>query len=270
VTGHDVAQLARVQVTAASMPALRVEALHKRYNGVEALAGLTFDVQQGEVFGLLGPNGAGKTTTINVIATLMRPSAGDVFVFGHSVRWEPAAVRPLVGVALQDVALYPNLTATENLRFLGRMYGMCRRDLEERVHDSLTLVGLQSRRGDRVATLSNGMKRRLSLAAAILHRPRLVLLDEATVGIDPHSREDIVSVVCRLRGEGVAILYTSHYLAEAERVCDRVAIMDEGRILAMGTLDALLAGRSSNEIVESPRLSLEHLFLQLTAKGPRG
>jgi len=230
--------------------ALRVRGLSKRYDTIEAVAGISFEIEEGEVFGLLGPNGAGKTTTISVIATQLRPSGGDATVFGRSVRRDVAAVRRCIGVVPQEIALYPKLTAAENVRFFGRMYGVEKAELERRIDDLLALVGLDGRREDYVDTFSGGMKRRLNLAVSLIHRPRLVLLDEPTAGVDPHSREHIFEIVRRLRDDGTAILYTTHYMEEAERLCDRIGIMDEGKIIAMGTLDALVAQLGCAEIIQ--------------------
>jgi len=231
-------------------PALRVDALHKSYGKIQAVAGITFEINEGEVFGLLGPNGAGKTTTISVVATQLRPSSGDAVVFGHSVRRDVSAVRSMIGVVPQEIALYPKLTAAENIRFFGRMYGVGKVDLEERIDGLLRLVGLDGRRDDYVATFSGGMKRRLNMAVSLVHRPRLVLLDEPTAGVDPHSREHIFQIVRALRDEGAAIVYTTHYMEEAERLCDRLGIMDEGKIIAMGTLDGLLTQLGCSEIIQ--------------------
>jgi ABC-2 type transport system ATP-binding protein len=210
---------------------------------------MSFEIHAGEVFGLLGPNGAGKTTTISIVATRLRPTSGDAIVFGHSVLTDVAAVRRMIGVVPQDIALYPKLTAAENVRFFGRMYGVPKRHLEKRLDELLTLVGLEGRRDDEVATFSGGMKRRLNLAVSLVHEPKLVLLDEPTVGVDPHSREHIFSIMRDLRQQGTAILYTTHYMEEAERLCDRLGIMDEGKIIAMGTLEVLLAEAGCAEII---------------------
>lgn len=243
--------------------ALSVESLRKRYDSIEAVAGLTFEIREGEVFGLLGPNGAGKTTTISVIATQLRPTAGDAVVFGHSVQRDIATVRQTIGVVPQDIALYPKLTAAENIRFFGRMYGVSKVALEERIDELLRVVGLEGRRGDYVATFSGGMRRRLNLAVSLVHRPRLLLLDEPTAGVDPHSREHIFQIVRRLREDGTAILYTTHYMEEAERLCDRLGIMDEGKIIAMGSLDDLVTQLGCAEIIEvrglPPRADLSRL-----------
>ena len=231
-------------------PAVRVSGLRKSYDNIQAVAGLDFEIREGEVFGLLGPNGAGKTTTISILATRLRPSAGDAIVFGQSVVAHPEAVRRMIGLVPQDIALYPKLTAAENLRFFGRTYGVRSAELRARVDDLLQLVGLEARRDDYVATFSGGMKRRLNLAVGLVHRPRLLLLDEPTVGIDPHSREHIFQIVHSLRSEGAAILYTTHYMEEAERLCDRLGIMDEGRVIAMGSLETLLARTGCAEVIE--------------------
>jgi ABC-2 type transport system ATP-binding protein len=230
--------------------ALRVESLSKRYGATQAVVGLSFDIAQGEVFGLLGPNGAGKTTTIAMLATQRRPSGGDAMLFGHSVCRQPAAVRQMIGLAPQETALYPRLTAAENLRFFGRLYGVKGAQLTSRVEQLLGFVGLEGHRDSHVATFSGGMQRRLNLAAALVHEPRLILLDEPTAGVDPQSRSHILELVGRLRAAGAAILYTTHYMEEAQGLCDRLGIMDQGKMVAMGTLDELLADSNCGEIIE--------------------
>ena len=237
-------------VAPAGATAVRLDDLRKQYGAVAAVAGLSFEIHEGEIFGLLGPNGAGKTTTISVLATRLRPSSGDAIIFGHSVRSGVSQVRRMIGVVPQDVAVYPMLTAAENVRFFGRMYDVPPSELERRLDELLQLVGLDARRDDYVSTFSGGMKRRLNLAMSLVHRPRLVLLDEPTVGVDPHSRENIFQIVRQLRDRGTAVLYTTHYMEEAERLCDRLGIMDEGRIIAMGTLDHLLADLGCAEVIE--------------------
>lgn len=236
--------------TASGVVALQVSDLHKSYGDLQAVRGLSFTVQEGEIFGLLGPNGAGKTTTISIIATLLRPTAGTAHVFQREVVRDMAAVRHLVGVAPQEIALYPQLSAAENLRFFGRIFGVRRADLGERVRTLLELVELDSRANDPVGTFSGGMKRRLNLAVSLVHRPRLLLLDEPTVGVDPHSREHIFTIVRNLREAGTAIVYTTHYMEEAEQLCDRIAIVDEGRIIAMGRLHELMADAGCAEVIE--------------------
>jgi ABC-2 type transport system ATP-binding protein len=229
---------------------LRVDSLQKRYGEINAVAGVTFDVCEGEVLGLLGPNGAGKTTVISMLATERAPSGGDATLFEHSLCKEPRIVRRMIGIAPQEIAIYPMLTAAENLRFFGRIYGVGGTALESRIGELLHLVGLEKRRDDYAGTLSGGMKRRLNLAAALVHSPRVLLLDEPTAGVDLQSREHIFEIVRRLREAGTAILYTTHYMEEAERLCDRVGIMSQGKLVAMGTLDALLANLGCGDMIE--------------------
>ena len=239
---------------------MHVDALSKRYGDKEAVSGVSFDVRQGEIFGLLGLNGAGKTTLISMLATERSPSGGDALLLGHSISAERRAVRRMIGVAPQDFALYPTLTGAENLRFFGRIYDIERVELANRVEQLLDFVGLQDRGNDRVATYSGGMKRRLNLAVALVHRPKLILLDEPTAGVDPQSREDILNLVRRLRDDGNAILYTTHYMEEAEALCDRLCFLNQGKVVAVGTQDALLRNLEFSEVIElkglSPRVDL--------------
>jgi ABC-2 type transport system ATP-binding protein len=237
--------------------ALRVRGLTMRYGATEAVAGVSFDVRQGEVFGLLGLNGAGKTTLISMIATERPPSDGDALLLGHSIRNERRAVRRMIGVAPQESALYPMLSAAENLRFFGRVYDLRGVELEDRIAQLLKFVGLEDRDKDRVATYSGGMKRRLNLAVALVHRPKLILLDEPTAGVDPQSREQILNLVRRLRGEGNAILYTTHYMEEAEGLCDRLCFLSHGKVVAVGTFQALLSDLDFSEVIELKGLSAQ-------------
>jgi len=230
--------------------ALSVKDLRKRYGATEAVAGLSFDVYEGEIFGLLGPNGAGKTTTISILATQRFPSSGDAILFGHSICREPRVVRQMIGVASQDVALYPMLTAAENLRFFGRLYGVAGVELERRIDELLYLVGLEAVRDDYAGTLSGGMKRRLDLAAALVHRPRLVLLDEPASSLDKHARERFFELVRLLRDAGNAIIYTTHYMEEAQGLCDRIGILSRGKLAAIGTLEELLTDLEFPEVIE--------------------
>jgi ABC-2 type transport system ATP-binding protein len=235
--------------------ALRVDALSKRYGAIEAVAGVSFEVCRGEIFGLLGLNGAGKTTLVSMLATERRPSAGDAILLGHSVRDERSAVRRMIGFAPQEIALYPMLTGTENLRFFGRIYDIRGEELTKRVEQLLDFVGLEDRGNDRVATYSGGMRRRLNLAAALVHRPKLILLDEPTAGVDPQSREEILNLVRRLRRDGNAVLYTTHYMEEAEGLCDRLCIINRGKLVAVGTFDELLSRLDFSEVIELKGLS---------------
>jgi ABC-2 type transport system ATP-binding protein len=234
---------------------LQVDDLRKHYGATEAVAGVSFDVRQGEVFGLLGLNGAGKTTLISMLASLREPSGGDALLLGHSIRNESQAIRHMIGVAPQEDALYPMLTAAENLRFFGRMYDVNGAQLEERVAQLLHFVGLDDRGNDLARHYSGGMKRRLNLAAALVHEPELILLDEPTSGVDPESREEILSLVRSLRSQGKSIIYTTHYMEEAQGLCDELAILEKGRFVAIGTLDALLRKVDFSEIIELRGLS---------------
>src|ERR1700731_2048001 len=236
--------------TAARKVALRVAGLPKRYGTTTAVSGLNFEIREGEIFGLLGPNGAGKTTTIAMLATQRAPSSGDATLFGHSACKDPYRVRQMIGFAPQEVSLYPALTAAENLQFFGRIYGVKQSDLRERTDQLLALVGLDAHRDAQVGIFSGGMKRRLNLAVSLVHKPKLILLDEPTAGVDPQSREEILKIIGGLRDEGNAILYTTHYMEEAERLCDRLGILSEGKLVAEGTLDALLSGLEFAEIIE--------------------
>jgi ABC-2 type transport system ATP-binding protein len=215
-----------------------------------AIRELDLRVEAGELFGLLGPNGAGKTTTISILATLLRPSSGDVRVFGESVVEAPARVRQLVGLAPQQLAVYPDLAGEANVRFFGELHGLKGSELRERAGECLEQVGLSARARELARTYSGGMLRRLNLACALVHSPRLLLLDEPTVGVDPQSRDNLLRVIREVADGGTTVIYTSHYMEEAERLCDRIGILDEGRLLAQGRLEELLAIVGLGEIVE--------------------
>ena len=219
---------------------LEVRGLGKDYGERTAVGAVDLDVEPGRIVGLLGPNGAGKTTTISMIAGVLTPSRGHAAIAGHRIGAHDDA-RRAIGLVPQDLALYEPLTATQNLAFFGSLYGLRGGTLHERIAWALGVVGLRDRAGDRVATYSGGMKRRLNLAAGLLHRPRLLVLDEPTVGVDPQSRNHIFDTVRALRADGLAVLYTSHYMEEVEELCDEVAIMDGGAIIADGTLAELTA-----------------------------
>ncbi len=246
---------------------LRVEAISKHYGSIEAVAGVSFDVRCGEVFGVLGLNGAGKTTLLSMLATERRPSAGDAQLLDHSIRDERRVVRQMIGVAPQEIALYPMLTAAENLYFFGRIYGIGEAKLASRVEQLLQFVGLQERGNDCVATYSGGMKRRLNLAIALVHQPKLILLDEPTAGVDPQSREEILNLVRRLRDDGNAILYTTHYMEEAEELCDRLCILHKGKLVTVGTLDELLHRLDFSEVIELKGLSAQTDLTAIRALG---
>ena len=231
-------------------PVLWCKDLRKRFKERLAVDGVGFEVAPGETYGLLGPNGAGKTTTISMICGLLRRDGGEVTVAGASLDRDPTQVKAAIGYVPQDVALYPDLSGLENLRFWGRMYGLAGRELDQRVEATLEVVGLAERAGDKVAAYSGGMQRRLNIAAGLLHRPRLLVLDEPTAGVDPQSRNAILAQVEALGGEGVAVLYTTHYMEEAERLCDRVGIIDQGRLVAEGTRRELVATVGERDRIE--------------------
>jgi ABC-2 type transport system ATP-binding protein len=218
---------------------LRVVDLRKSFGDRIAVDGVSFEVAPGESFGLLGPNGAGKTTTIGMIVGVLAPDSGQVTVDGEVDPTRPA-LRRRIGVAPQALALYQDLTAEENLSFFGSLYGLSRDALRERVQWALTFSGLEERRRGLVRTFSGGMQRRLNLVCGLLHDPPVILLDEPTVGVDPQSRNAIFESIEALKRQGRTIVYTTHYMEEAERLCDRVAIMDHGRILALDTVEGLL------------------------------
>lgn len=221
-------------------PAIRIDHLEKSFGNIRAVNDVSFDVQRGQIFSLLGPNGAGKSTIISMLACLLEPSAGDAQVMGHSILQEPMQVKGKIGVVPQEIALYPDLTARENLAFWGKMYGLRGRRLNQAVERVLDLVGLSDRQKDRVATFSGGMKRRINIAIALMHEPDVVIMDEPTVGIDPQSRRHILDNVQTLNREGMSVLYTTHYMEEAQELSNRIAIMDHGEILAIGTHEDLV------------------------------
>ncbi len=226
----------------ASLPMIAVANLKKHYNppsGVLAVKGVSFQIQPGELFSLLGPNGAGKTTTLAMLSGLLAPTAGDARIDGHSVLAEPMAVKKVIGVVPQDIALYPTISARENLLFWGRMYGLAGTRLSERVAVALDIAGLSERAKDRVETFSGGMKRRLNIAVGLLHEPRVLYLDEPTVGIDPQSRRRILDTIKALNQAGMTVLYTTHYMEEAEELSHRIGIIDHGELIALGTLAEL-------------------------------
>ncbi|MEV1240329.1 ABC transporter ATP-binding protein [Nonomuraea sp. NPDC052129] len=224
--------------------------LSKRFGDVLAVQDVGFAIAPGEAYGLLGPNGAGKTTTISMLVGLLKPGTGNVTVCGTDLAAEPLAAKAKIGYVPQEIALYPELTGRENLRFFGRLFGLPRRELAARISEVLDLVGLSDRADGKLGTYSGGMKRRINIGAALLHRPEVLILDEPTVGVDPQSRKAILDGVERLVADGMALLYTSHYMEEVERVCHRVGIIDHGRIVAEGTRHELVAMVGSADKIE--------------------
>ncbi len=221
-------------------PFLAVEDLHKRYGRTVALERVSFQVAEGELFGLLGPNGAGKSTLIAILSCLLPATSGRATLLGEDLSPTNAAVRRLIGIVPQDLAVYPDLTARENLAFFGNLYGLGGADLAKRVDEVLETVALTDRADDRVATYSGGMKRRLNFGAALVHGPRVLYLDEPTVGVDPQSRNHIFEGVRRLNAAGATVIYTSHYMEEVQALCSRVGILDRGRLIACDALPNLL------------------------------
>lgn len=219
---------------------LEIDDLHKHYGQTAALRGVSFQVNAGELFGLLGPNGAGKTTLLSIVSCLLEPTDGAVRILGVDLETNAGELRRQIGIVPQEIALYGELSARENLAFFGRLYGMNGNDLSRRVDGILEAVGLSDRAESRVATFSGGMKRRLNLGAALVHQPRLLLLDEPTTGVDPHSRNHIFEEVRRLNAAGMTIVYTSHYMEEVQALCNRVAILDQGRLIACAPLADLI------------------------------
>lgn len=241
------------------MAVLTVADLRKSYGALRAVEGVEFEIEAGEVFGLLGPNGAGKSTTINIIATLTPADGGDVRVDGVPVS-SSAAYKRLLGYVPQEISLSERLTARENLTLIGRLYDLHGDGLRARVDEMLNAVGLADRARDLVQTFSGGMKRRLNIAGALLHDPKVVLMDEPTVGVDPQARAFIFEMVEQLAASGRSVLYTTHYMEEAERLCRRIAIIDHGRILAIGTLDELIRRVQARRLVvlSADGLTAEH------------
>jgi ABC-2 type transport system ATP-binding protein len=221
-----------------AVPVLACKDLRKAYGDLIAVDGVGFTVDAGETYGLLGPNGAGKTTTISMIVGILTRDGGEVLIDGEPLR---VRTKGRIGYVPQELALYPDLTGRENLRFFARLYGLSGASAKERSDEVLRLVGLAERAGDQVKEYSGGMKRRLNIAAGLLHRPRLLILDEPTAGVDPQSRNAILENVEQLAGEGIAVLYTTHYMEEAERLCDRVGIIDQGTLRAEGTRRELVS-----------------------------
>ena len=236
--GHGGMLVVTVQIQTKDV--LDVSGLVKRYGDLTAVDGVSFHIRAGETYGLLGPNGAGKTTIISMVAGLVPANAGTVRVAGRDMTPSETEAKRSIGLVPQELAIYPDLTARENLKFFGRLQGITGKELTRRTSDVLELIGLSDRAGDLTKKYSGGMKRRLNIGIGLLHRPTLLILDEPTVGVDPQSRNSILESVERLSVEGMAVLYTTHYMEEAERLCDRIAILDEGLIQAEGTRDELI------------------------------
>jgi len=241
-----------------------VKDLHKSFKELNAVNGVSFSIHKGEIFGLLGPNGAGKTTTIRIMSTVLEADSGDITIGGHSISHEAEAVRSIIGVCPQELALYEDLSALDNMVFFGRMAGLEGTEAKAQAMTNLELMGLVERAKGRVAKFSGGMKRRINLAIALMGHPQLLFLDEPTVGIDPQSRNHIYENILGLQKKGMTILYTTHYMEEADRLCNRVAIMDGGQIITMDTPYQL-----KSQIGPPEKVTLEDVFLKLTGRSLR-
>jgi ABC-2 type transport system ATP-binding protein len=239
--------------------------LYKSFNDHKAVNGVSFTIDKAEIFGLLGPNGAGKTTTIRILSTIIQPDRGEVTIGGYAIKQNADDVRSLIGICPQELALYADMSAFDNLVFFGRMAGLSSQEAREQAMANLELMGLADRaRKGKVDKFSGGMKRRVNLAISLMGHPRLLFLDEPTVGIDPQSRNNIYETIEGLRDKGMTILYTTHYMEEADRLCQRVAIMDDGKIIAMDTPHKL-----KSQIGDPNNTTLEAVFLKLTGRSLR-
>ncbi len=229
---------------------ITIKNLSKSFGEIEALKNISFNIEEGEIFGLLGPNGAGKTTALNIIATILEPSAGEVLVEGLDVRKRKDKIRSLIGVVPQEVSIYHQLTAEENLYLFGRLFGLRGNKLKQKVRWGLSLAALGNRAHDMVETYSGGMKRRINIACSLIYEPKILLLDEPTVGIDPQSRHLIYELIYDLNKKGIAILLSTHYIEEAEKLCHRVAIIDEGSLIALDTPEKLISMVGKHDLIE--------------------
>ena len=239
--------------------------IHKSFKDLKAVDGVSFTIEKGEIFGLLGPNGAGKTTTIRILSTIIPADSGEVTIGGHSLRHDIEKVRGMIGICSQELALYADMSAFDNLVFFGRMAGLSSQEARDQAMENLELMGLADRaKKEKVDKFSGGMKRRVNLAIALMGHPQMLFLDEPTVGIDPQSRNNIFETIESLRARGMTILYTTHYMEEADRLCKRVAIMDGGKIIAMDTPLVL-----KSRIGDPEHVTLEAVFLKLTGRSLR-
>jgi ABC-2 type transport system ATP-binding protein len=245
-------------------PFVAVKDLRKDFNGQMAVDGVSFTIDKGECFGLLGPNGAGKTTTIRMLSTVLPPDGGDATIGGFSIKDRAEKVREIIGVCPQDLALYEEMPAIDNLIFFGKMAGLGSKEAREQALANLKLMELSERAKDKIQKYSGGMKRRVNLAIALIGHPQLLFLDEPTVGIDPQSRNKIFDTIQDLQKQGITVLYTTHYMEEADHLCKRVAIMDGGRIIAMNSPYELKKKIGNPDVV-----TLEHVFLNLTGRSLR-
>lgn len=242
---------------------VKLDGLIKKYDNKAVVDALSLEIKEGEIFGLLGPNGAGKSTTMNMICSLLKPTAGEIEVFGYNTRKELNKIKPLIGYIPQELAIYENLKAWENVELFASLYDIKGKELKAAIDSSLDFVELSDKRNAFAKTFSGGMKRRLNIACALGHKPKLLIFDEPTVGIDPQSRNFILERIKTCNAQGTTVIYTSHYMEEVEAICTRIAIMDNGKIVACGTKDEL-----KNMVRKNPdeEISLEQVFLTMTGK----
>ena len=248
------------------MSAIIIDDLHKSYGDIRAVDGVGFEVGQGEIFGLLGPNGAGKTTFISMLCCLLEPTSGTAMIDSKDLSKDGMSIRRVIGVVPQEVSLYPALSAYDNLKFYGKMYDVSGDELEERIEKLLKIVGLEGRARDLIKTYSGGMKRRINLAAALIHNPKVLLLDEPTLGLDPQTRIKIHELIKKLNEDGVTILLTTHYMDEAEKLCNRVGIMDNGRIVAIDTVERLLELVGGIDIIDVEAEEIPSVLMERISK----
>ena len=232
------------------MSFIEIKNLVKRYKGNTAVDNINFHIEKGELFGLLGPNGAGKSTTISMLSGILKPSSGNIYINGNDVVEKNMMVKKILGLVPQDIALYPTLSAKENLMFWGKMYGVPKVVLKNRVSEVLQIVGLEERKNEMIKNYSGGMKRRINIGAALLHNPEILIMDEPTVGIDPQSRNHILETVKKLNQEGMTVIYTSHYMEEVEYICNQIGIMDKGKLIAFGNKDDIKKTVINKEKIE--------------------
>ncbi len=228
---------------------IEVKNLKKSYSAITALDGVNLSIHAGEFYGLLGPNGAGKTTAISIMSTILNADSGQVLIGNYDTKTEPLKVKQLIGVVPQEIALYEELSAYENLLFWGSLYKIQHKEISRRANELLMLLGLLDRKDDKIKNYSGGMQRRINIAAALLHRPKVLFLDEPTVGIDPQSRNLIFEVADSLHRQGMTIIYTTHYMEEAERLCNRIGIIDNGKIIAEGNMEELKRTTSAKDAI---------------------
>jgi len=247
---------------------ITVRSISKSFGNIEAIKNVSFNIEKGEIFGILGPNGAGKSTIVNILNTLIKPDSGDVIIDGVNIKDDGDTIKLIMGVVPQEIALYEELSAYENLMFWGGLYHIPKQELRANVKNTLEVVDLVNRKDDKIKTFSGGMKRRINIACSLLHNPKILVLDEPTVGVDPQNRNHIFELIKRLNKEGMTIIYTTHYMEEAERFCDRIAIIDNGRIIAQGTLNELreISDIKNFERIYTQDANLESIFLKLTGK----